>query len=1073
MSLLEQYKNASSNSIIDITDTTSEYDKQVIQKVYEEFECAVTDTVTLLEHESNPILSLKTSLGKDSSITLLIALEAYVRFIAKHPAHKNRLLSISTVNTQIESIPMNLYVGYTKNKIVHYAKMKGINIQYDLVSPKLENEFFIKYASGDKLLNNGTRSGDCTNILKLDPMKESMDLLRHRIGDNQQLVSYVGSRISESSRRSGNMETQGIRDKNITCLISDIDGQKNKKKKEIIDYAPIRSWSDNEVFTGLRIAGSDAVWKSEFNIPSFFPHSRLLLEIYGNGSGAETCEINTSGAGGQGCSGTARYGCTLCNQIVTEKSGVEASKYQRWEILGSERALRVRDWMFRVSMDVNARSLHAKAYDPVFNRVILQPNILKTDYLIKMVRLASQLTNDSIDAAENFKELLRSGREMEHPGYKEIQNDETLHPKCRSEFLNMYRSEAVKPQTAYFSLEHAVLLSFKWALEGVSSLPFEPLSVWSNTCNDIDRIPYPKLNSEMDEEVKLISQPVPEARVLRTYNKKHEKNNFWQDDFLSLWQPDFSIAELLGQSDCSRETGITHRQYFQCTAKLKLELLTDCAEEHGIRIASAQSEIIKIKHKGSGRKVELEQLADELSDMQSYINELCEHAMIHEPHFTIYQQLKAAVNCDDKTAIKLALKNLTSSLSKKLNLSGNGLPVPLAYFDSLSLDAGVQLTGRKRHVDGKKKRVRSERNIKRLNSKIVRTTSKLRFYKPNEVSALTTAHQQQSIILTPSFDVYDRHNLAVFDLSDDENSTQSKIMINQSDFDTSWIVCDSLERALDIHSKAKRSCERKNISEYNYNNFDVVPQMMRWGGLMVHPSYYALFEKKLRRTGIMRMLNAYDFQNLTLEEVDAKSGVLTMKQHRSDKAAYLLRIRAKRAADRQRTKNRIAALKNETYSTFALDSSLNKVEIVYQTAIEAIEDMAYHIALPYPGESISNAHRAKINRTWLNFYNKTLTNPELFLKSLMSNEELHALSGDHNATQVLNKSIYAHGTELLAKAMVNKSVVGITGDNAKCLDNLITNLNMRSSYKESKAVATSKISSKEKANKLSRLMGLL
>ena len=97
-----------------------------------------------------------------------------------------------------------------------------------------------------------------------------------------------------------------------------------------------------------------------------------------------------------------------------------------------------RDFLYRLSCDIDARALHARAYDPVgYNRAALQPNVLKPKHLDKIVRFASQLTLDSIRIAKEFKALVAEGRELEHEGYRCIYDDPNIPPKTKKAFLEM------------------------------------------------------------------------------------------------------------------------------------------------------------------------------------------------------------------------------------------------------------------------------------------------------------------------------------------------------------------------------------------------------------------------------------------------------------------------------------------------------------------------------------------------------------------------------------------------------------------------------------------------------------
>ena len=237
------------------------------------------------------------------------------------------------------------------------------------------------------------------------------------------------------------MERHNLKGKSAEDLINSMTSQSIGNSK-VYNYAPIRDWETDDVFLLLSLAGSKPLQRSCYDILGFLSNFGLLIEIYGNGT-SETCEIATGQSGGAGCNGKARYGCSICTIVSKQdKTATNLAKLKRWEVLGVENTLRLRDWLFRISSNMSERALHARAFDPVgYNRVALQPNTLKPKHLDKIVRYACQLTQESISHSERFKSLVEQGREAEHEGVQCIQNDATLPPKIKKAFFrNVYRS---------------------------------------------------------------------------------------------------------------------------------------------------------------------------------------------------------------------------------------------------------------------------------------------------------------------------------------------------------------------------------------------------------------------------------------------------------------------------------------------------------------------------------------------------------------------------------------------------------------------------------------------------------
>jgi len=104
-------------------------------------------------------------------------------------------LIVSTVNTKAEAIPMQMFVNYASKRMLEYAKSVGINIQFKLVQPSLNNEFFIRYVGGQKIPATPTRSGDCSVILKVNPNEHFVNSLVESIRHSKKYGNYASSPI--------------------------------------------------------------------------------------------------------------------------------------------------------------------------------------------------------------------------------------------------------------------------------------------------------------------------------------------------------------------------------------------------------------------------------------------------------------------------------------------------------------------------------------------------------------------------------------------------------------------------------------------------------------------------------------------------------------------------------------------------------------------------------------------------------------------------------------------------------------------------------------------------------------
>ena len=157
-----------SNSIdINVLDSILSADQADLKAVHDKFYAGVEELKLLLL--DNAILFCPTSMGKDSTTALLMALEAYRELISTGQIEASRPLISSTVNTGMESIVMNLYVVYARKRLLAYAKQHNINLQHEIIMPPLNDQYFVRFVGGQKLIPNSSRAGDCSIILKIKP----------------------------------------------------------------------------------------------------------------------------------------------------------------------------------------------------------------------------------------------------------------------------------------------------------------------------------------------------------------------------------------------------------------------------------------------------------------------------------------------------------------------------------------------------------------------------------------------------------------------------------------------------------------------------------------------------------------------------------------------------------------------------------------------------------------------------------------------------------------------------------------------------------------------------------------
>ncbi|SHH56595.1 tRNA lysidine(34) synthetase [Ferrimonas marina] len=491
-------------------------------------------------------LQIGLSYGKDSKTVTNAALDAMRRAIDTDLIEADHPLVVVTVDTLLEPENLQCYVPFAARHLQDYCENHDINLQMRIVTPPLHQQLMILFAGAQKLPATAMsgRHADCSLIWKVNQSIAALKQIKQSLPKKYQdrtWVSISGSRSEESSRRSHNMNKQGVRGVKAAALIDRVRKASNKPG-QVFKFAPIGDWTVQEVLNYLAHCGDKSMSRTLPNqrIEAFMPHYGVLLQIYGEGSN-DVCEMVSNEDGKQeqskGCGGVARYGCVTCGMVSNDHSAKELLAYPRWAVFGDS-TLRFRDYMVRVGTDINQRAYHARAYDPVANcNVLLQPNVLKARVLEHMVQYAAQITVDSQQLHRDFVELYEQGRVDEHPGVQDIMADTTMIPKVRREYRKMYIERLrAAPMFNLFTEQHAVLLSLMWALHGVAALPYRPVKILDDVRKG-KRLPFPLTNSELNAKLAAqgrgkwdsdteLNREVPEAIAVQLF--KPVKKSFAQ-----------------------------------------------------------------------------------------------------------------------------------------------------------------------------------------------------------------------------------------------------------------------------------------------------------------------------------------------------------------------------------------------------------------------------------------------------------------------------------------------------------------------------------------------------------------
>lgn len=1044
--------DATSNIDINVIDQIISDDHQSLAEVAALFWQGVDDLKTLLA--DGAILFVPTSFGKDSTVTLLMALEAYRQMLAANAIETDRPLISATIDTRMEAIPMVMYQNYARKRLLTYAKEHGINLIHEMVQPSINDHFFVRFVSGSKLIGNASRSGDCSVILKIQPsekfVKSVIEQYPHR-----QVVSVLGSRTAESGRRSKNMQKQNLK-KSIEELRQELTAV-TLGKVNLLNFAPIRDWSTDQVFDLLRIMGTKPLTKTNSHIPAFLSDGGLALEIYGNGS-AETCSVAIGQtSGGSGCNGKARFGCTACTYVgAHDKTSTALASLERWRVLGVENTTRLRDYLFRLSTDMNARAFHARSYDPTtYSRVALQPNVLKPQSLEKVVRYAAQLTLESIKASEEFTKLVAAGQEMTHPGMQDIANDMTMHPKVKRAFLEMYREALLDARKLnyLFDREHAILLSFRWAIDGIGSAPFRPLAIYEELAQgqkDGSRkgwLPYPRLNSEIEattgKKIKIITGDLPEAVMFRVFKEEDPKHFAVNPvDALSLWNRPADITDVFDEEhNCTIARHAEHSARVDITFTPAIAI-NDAKPESAdffftdtqkfVRLATAQNQNISAKL--ASKTLSTESLSLLLSTgLETQISDHIERKLNHLLSKTPFEVTSAELN-----ALVLAITTSTT------------ITRSIRHLKSHQLFAGYQHVAKK--AEPSINFTRRTASVKR--GKIIKGNTRLAFYGLEPESRLHRAHGQYTELLLPDFET---HTLKHIQYQQNEDAVTDNIHID-ADGLKRWLMHNGLQQALSIHDayfEAKAALRRSRLPMRlrTYGGTYPAEYLMEKGVLTIAPTYKEQLQFIVRRTQFFDSMGLFCFQSMPYEQVLMHPKAITMKQHRLDKAKFLAHIREKRNVERRTVVKTLKEQQDGNYTMLLrlVRENLSRIE---QSARQSITfagtghtSSMFH--LRFHTSDVSSSDMSKVHRLWLSMY---LSSNEIdsYLLHAIGSTQLKVLKG-HAPTYLESCSLVSAMCRRLVVEISNQLQTwsGVVQDlqNLRCASEHVTVAPIRS-YRE-------------------------
>lgn len=241
----------------------------------------IADTIehikTTLKSNADKIATLGMSFGKDSTVLLDMVFRAYLQDNTLPPLH------VLYADTGLEAPTMKRYVSTQIERVRTFIMDNNLPIQFHIARPAPNYTMWTRIIGHGYMQPLAKVAHWCTTSLKLNPLSTKMQTLMSGYNKNQ-ILALVGVREQES----------GARKVSIDSSMLDADNhlmQSRKNKKEIL-YAPIRLWSDADVWGYI-------------NNGLVFTDPAAIREVY---------NVTDS------CGGSLRSGCVYCPVVRRDKN---------------------------------------------------------------------------------------------------------------------------------------------------------------------------------------------------------------------------------------------------------------------------------------------------------------------------------------------------------------------------------------------------------------------------------------------------------------------------------------------------------------------------------------------------------------------------------------------------------------------------------------------------------------------------------------------------------------------------------------------------------------------------------
>jgi len=333
-------------------------------------------------------LSIAWSGGKDSSVTLSIALMAMRELIAEGVSVPT--LNVCHSDTLMENPVVTAYNRQMIQRIKDYSKTSGIPMRVWLASPGLSMDYLVSVIGGRTIISTGN-STKCQQMTKAYPLDKLKRQVRKQIADETgvkarevQIVSLIGTRFDESAVRGRAMENRGESAVDAVDVMGD--GQ--------LVLSPIARFSQFDVFEFIGQVRSEKI--------ETYDNFDQLVELYRDMNSGD-CMVNAYIAGKEQSKApcNARTGCWTCARVSRDTSAesliaTEGGKYEWMKPLHDFRAFMIKMHFNPAGRTWLARDVGQDGY------IQITPNAYSPDYTMQLLGIALSIQADEYIAARKL-----------------------------------------------------------------------------------------------------------------------------------------------------------------------------------------------------------------------------------------------------------------------------------------------------------------------------------------------------------------------------------------------------------------------------------------------------------------------------------------------------------------------------------------------------------------------------------------------------------------------------------------------------------------------------------------------